>query len=118
MLHRTRIKAIIRDDTDAAKRLLLLHENITGPGENPILHVDGSVSDEALVAESLLASPALQTLCAAPSPADLEGLPDNLREQVRQDGLEIVDHPLVLDYQYWPADHILKVRLRAACDRR
>lgn len=39
---------------------------------------------------------------------------------MRQDGLEVVDHPLVLDYQYWPADHILRVRVavRAVCLQR
>jgi tRNA G37 N-methylase Trm5 len=49
-----------------------------------------------------------------PHHADLEGLPDNLRQLVRQDGVEVVDHPLVLDYQYWPADHILKVSTHIA----
>lgn len=32
---------------------------------------------------------------------------------MRDAGLEVVDHPLVLDYSYWPADHILKVRRMA-----
>ena len=47
--------------------------------------------------------------------ADLEGLPEDLRQMLRRDGLEVVDHPLVLDYAYWPADHILQVRRRLAC---
>jgi Met-10+ like-protein len=35
---------------------------------------------------------------------------------LRRDGLEVVDHPLVLDYAYWPADHILQVERRLACN--
>lgn len=27
------MKAVVRDDTDASKRLLLLHEDVTGPGK-------------------------------------------------------------------------------------
>lgn len=41
--------------------------------------------------------------------ADLDGLPDNLKQTVRDANLEVVDYLLTLDYSYWPADHVLKV---------
>ena len=29
---------------------------------------------------------------------------------VKQDGLQVTEHAQELDYDYWPADHILRVR--------
>lgn len=29
---------------------------------------------------------------------------------MKQDGLEVTEHAQELDYDYWPADHILRVR--------
>ncbi len=48
-------------------------------------------------------------VCSAMGVADLDGLPENLKQMVRDANLEVVDHSLTLDYSYWPADHILKV---------
>ena len=42
-------------------------------------------------------------------PADLDGLREDLRQLVREDGLEISDYDQELGYDYWPADHVLRV---------
>lgn len=39
----------------------------------------------------------------------LEGLREDLKELVKEDGLEVTEHAQELDYSYWPADHILRV---------
>ncbi len=41
--------------------------------------------------------------------ADLAGLREDLQQLVREDGLEVSDYDQELGYDYWPADHVLRV---------
>ena len=41
--------------------------------------------------------------------ADLAGLREDLRQLVREEGLEVSDYAQQLGYDYWPADHVLRV---------
>jgi hypothetical protein len=54
------MKAVVRDDTDTSKRLLLLHEDVTGPGKTHICRHFGPAVAVALPASE----PELAAACA------------------------------------------------------
>lgn len=73
-----------------------------------VKHIVADPDDPAL--RLLILSDAITT-------PDLQGLPDEKKRAVTEIvPLDIVSHEVVLDYSYWPVEHILKEILPAGCE--
>ncbi len=97
------MRCIVPDTQGAGTRLLLLSEAVKDPG--PPFHWS---SQHEKTDESTMGV-ALTRLTERLMCADLAGLREDLQQLVHEEGLEVSDYDQELGYDYWPADHVLRV---------
>jgi hypothetical protein len=94
LFDKPRLRSVMTDDAAPDVRLVLLHETAQSAG--------------ACKRRGARRSPAALTCTST----DLDGLPAAAKLVIQERHLVPVPYTLRLTYEYWPAEHVLKVRTR------